>query len=113
MLRKAQQASNTVSSSWFRDDTSHNPLDRLASSQSISGCFLENVNLVGFDTDFFGILGEVAMCIEPQQQLLLEVVYEYLENAGLSLAAVNGHKMGCFVGYLESSMTLLLLCCDI
>lgn len=53
------------------------------------------------------------MCIEPQQQLLLEVVYEYLENAGLSLAAVNGHKMGCFVGYSESSMTLLLLCCDI
>jgi acyl transferase domain-containing protein len=113
MLRKARRASNTVSSSRFRNDTSHDPSDGPDSSQSISGCFLENVNLVEFDADFFGISGEVAMCMEPQQRLLLEVVYECLENAGLSLVAVNGRKMGCFVGYSESGMTLSRLCRDI
>ncbi|RHZ46412.1 type I polyketide synthase [Aspergillus thermomutatus] len=102
MLRKARRASNTVPSSRFRNDTSHDPSDEPGRSQSISGCFLENVNLVEFDGEFFGISAEEAMCMEPQQQLLLEVVYECLENAGLSLAAINGHRMGCFVGCSES-----------
>jgi acyl transferase domain-containing protein len=113
MLRKARRASNTVSSSRFRNDTSHDLLDGPDSSQSISGCFLKNMNLVEFDADFFGISGEVAMCMEPQQWLLLEVVYKYLENAGLSLVAVNGCKIGCFVRYSESSITLSRLCHDI
>ena len=36
--------------------------------------------------------------MDPQQRHLLEVSYEALENAGLSLTCIAGTKMGVFVG---------------
>ena len=36
--------------------------------------------------------------MDPQQRHLLEVSYEALENAGLSLPDIAGTKMGVFVG---------------
>ena len=43
-----------------------------------------------------------AAATDPQQRLLLEVSYESLENAGLSLSAVAGSDMACFVGSFSS-----------
>lgn len=36
--------------------------------------------------------------MDPQQRKLLEVVYECLENAGVSLANASGSNTGCYVG---------------
>lgn len=36
--------------------------------------------------------------MDPQQRHLLEVSYEALENAGLSLTCISGTNMGVFVG---------------
>lgn len=36
--------------------------------------------------------------MDPQQRHLLEVSYEALENAGLSLPCISGTNMGVFVG---------------
>ncbi len=60
--------------------------------------FLENIDPAEFDASFFNINRADAIAMDPQQRQLLEVVYEAMENAGLTLEGVNGSQLGCFVG---------------
>ena len=60
--------------------------------------FLEKVDPAYFDASFFKINRADAIAMDPQQRQLLEVVYEGLENAGLTLERVDGAMYGCFVG---------------
>lgn len=60
--------------------------------------FVENVDAADFDAGFFNISTADAISIDPQQRQLLEVVYEGIENAGLSLEKLSGTEYGCFVG---------------
>ena len=60
--------------------------------------FVENVDAADFDAAFFNISRADAISMDPQQRQLLEVVYEALENSGISLENINGKDYGCFVG---------------
>lgn len=66
--------------------------------RSPGGMFLEDVDPQDFDAQFFGISRTDAIAMDPQQRQLLEVVYECLENAGLTLEDLDGAPVGCFVG---------------
>ena len=77
--------------------------------RSPGGMFLENIDLREFDAQFFSISRQEAIAMDPQQRQLLEVVYECLENAGISLQALNGAPVGCFVG--SSTNGILTLVC--
>ncbi|KAG0160284.1 hypothetical protein PDIDSM_7811 [Penicillium digitatum] len=75
----------------------HPDSQRLGTSNVKGGCFLqEDVSL--FDTSFFGLTAEVAASMDPQIRLLLEVTYEALESAGLSLAQIAGSNTSVFTG---------------
>lgn len=65
--------------------------------KSAGAMFLENIDLSKFDAHFFGISRQEAIAMDPQQRQLLEVVYECLENAGITLEALSGAPVGCFV----------------
>jgi acyl transferase domain-containing protein len=62
------------------------------------GMFLEDIDLQAFDAQFFNTSRTDAIAMDPQQRQLLEIVYECLENAGVTLDQVNGAQIGCFVG---------------
>lgn len=66
--------------------------------RSPGGMFLEKINPEEFDAPFFSISRTDAIAMDPQQRQLLEVVYECLENAGISLESLDGAAVGCFVG---------------
>lgn len=53
-------------------------------SDAPSSCFLnEDIGL--FDTQFFKVTPKEAKAIDPKQRLLLETVYEAMENAGMTI----------------------------
>lgn len=76
--------------------------------RSPGGMFLENIDLRDFDAQFFAISKPEAIAMDPQQRQLLEVVYECLENAGVSLQALSGAPVGCFVGSSTNGIFSLL-----
>ena len=65
--------------------------------KSPGAMFLENVDLSEFDARFFSISAQEAIAMDPQQRQVLEVVYECLENAGVTLPSLDGAPVGCFV----------------
>ncbi|RQW22569.1 SDR family NAD(P)-dependent oxidoreductase [Bacillus sp. C1-1] len=60
------------------------------------GAFLQKP--FDFDPAAFGISEEEAVIMDPQQRLILELSYEVFERAGYSKEAVNGEKIGMYIG---------------
>jgi len=98
LLRRSRRADNTIPLSRFRQDTHYNGSSKPETLRSVGSYFLENIKLDEFDAAFFNIPRPEAVSMDPQQRQLLEVVYECLENAGVPLDAVDGERVGCFVG---------------
>jgi acyl transferase domain-containing protein len=51
-----------------------------------------------FDAELFGISPSEASCMDPQQRLVLELSWEALENANVSIDTLAGSSTGVFVG---------------
>ena len=71
--------------------------------------FLGDVDLADFDAAFFEISGTEAVAMDPNQRQMLEVVYEGLENAGITLEKLDGAPVACFVGSYSSGESFLVI----
>ena len=60
------------------------------------GGFLDQIDR--FDAQFFGINPREAARADPQQRLMLEVAYQAVEDAGLTMASLAGQRVGVYVG---------------
>ncbi|MGD0739971.1 MAG: SDR family NAD(P)-dependent oxidoreductase [Terracidiphilus sp.] len=65
-------------------------------SYSRWGGFLDRVDL--FDAQFFGVSPREAVHIDPQHRLLLELVWEACEDAGIPPPSLAASRTGVFVG---------------
>ncbi|WP_435112844.1 type I polyketide synthase [Nocardiopsis synnemataformans] len=70
------------------------------------GGFLEQVD--GFDADFFGVSPREAVVMDPQQRLMLELVWEALEDARTAPDTLEGSRTGVFVGVTWNDYANLL-----
>ncbi|KAI0601372.1 hypothetical protein F4775DRAFT_582241 [Biscogniauxia sp. FL1348] len=69
--------------------------------RSPGGMFID-VDPRDIDAGFFGLSQIDATSMDPQQRQLLEVVYEGVESAGLTLEGLKSKLYGCFVGSYAS-----------
>ena len=72
--------------------------DASASGKTVSkyGAFLQN-DVRAFDTDFFGISPREAKSIDPLQRMILEVIYEAFETAGIASHTLKGSNTGVYI----------------
>ncbi|KAH7374210.1 hypothetical protein BKA64DRAFT_767589 [Cadophora sp. MPI-SDFR-AT-0126] len=71
-------------------------------STNVRGSYFLDQDVRHFDSNFFNIKPKEAHAIDPQQRILLEVVYEALEAAGLSIRSLAGSQTGIYVGLMCS-----------
>ncbi|GJC78246.1 reducing polyketide synthase DEP5 [Colletotrichum liriopes] len=91
-----------VPSSRFNIDAHYHPdLSRPGSFSAMGGYFLDE-DPVDFDPSFFNITPVEAQWLDPQQRKVLEVCYEALENAGVSLEAAAGSNTGVYLATFTS-----------
>lgn len=55
-------------------------------------------NIYAFDPAIFGLSQREAMQMDPQQRILLNVVWRALENANLPVDGFEGQKVGVYIG---------------
>ena len=64
-----------------------------------NGSYLDEIQK--FDNTFFGISNQEARSMDPQQRILLQVVYEAIEDAGIRLEDLQNCRTGVFVGVMN------------
>ncbi|MCY9109399.1 SDR family NAD(P)-dependent oxidoreductase [Bacillus atrophaeus] len=70
------------------------------------GGFIRNVDK--FDAKFFGISPREAELMDPQQRILLEIVWKTIEDAGYKVSDLSRIKTGLYVGASTSDYMELL-----
>ncbi|KAK1621868.1 thiolase-like protein [Colletotrichum phormii] len=75
----------------------HERLDRPGSFNVPGGYFLDG-RPEDFDPTFFNITPVEAQWLDPQQRKILEVCYESLVSAGITLECISGSNTAVFVG---------------
>ena len=63
---------------------------------------IEDSNFATFDAGFFGLSYKQAEAMDPQIRMLLEVSYESLLDANLSIDEIRGSNTGVYVGHCFS-----------
>lgn len=75
----------------------HDPFqNRRGKTYSLASGQLEDI--YQFDANFFGISPREASLTDPQQRMMLQAVWEAIEDAGLSARDLAGPRTGVFVG---------------
>lgn len=81
----------------YNVDAFHGPKGKLGHICTEYGHFLD-VDLAAVDSSFWSIPPKELLLLDPQQRLLMEVVYECLESSGT--AAYRGRDIGLYIGAL-------------
>jgi len=101
-LEQGKIAINTPPGTRFSLNTHYDGSLKAQTMASPGGMFLQGVDPRDIDAQFFRLSGIEATSMDPQQRQLLEVVYEGLENGGVTLDQLDGAPVGCFVSSFAS-----------
>ena len=74
--------------------------------QNLAGGYIDDI--VGFDAEFFGLSPVEATNMDPQQRILLELVWEALEDAHLPANELRGTATGVYMGSSNNDYGMLI-----
>lgn len=109
-LMKGGVARNRPPDTRFNLDGQYDGSTKPRTMRSPGGMFLENIDPQDIDAPFFGLSKTEATAMDPQVRQVLEVVYEAIENAGLTLEGLSGSPFGCFTGSFAGGRPVQLAC---
>jgi acyl transferase domain-containing protein len=98
LLKKPRDVASKIdrfsADGFYHKDGSHHGTSNVLHSYQLS----EDPRV--FDAQFFNIPGSEADGIDPQQRVLLEVVYEALETSGRKIEELSGSATAVYVGVM-------------
>lgn len=99
-METSQDLSQRIIPRAFNADGFYHPTpDHGGTTSAINAYFLA-ANPNEFDHEFFGMTKVEAQAADPQHRQALEVVYEALVEAGLTMASISGSPTSVYVIYL-------------
>ncbi|PHH87742.1 hypothetical protein CDD83_8461 [Cordyceps sp. RAO-2017] len=97
LLREGRNAWSKVPKDRFDINAFRHPNpDARGRTVAEGGYFLE-ADISRFDANFFSLQPAKVAVMDPEQRMLLEVAYETLEDAEVSIEAISGSETACFV----------------
>ncbi|KAI3392870.1 hypothetical protein diail_5045 [Diaporthe ilicicola] len=97
LISKGRSALAEVPRDRYNIDAFYHPsADRQGTHNARGGYFVKE-DVATFDAPFFRITAQEAQAMDPSQRLALELSYEALENAGVSIEAIAGSQTGCYM----------------
>lgn len=100
LLNQPRDVASKVPRDRFDGDAFYHPDGSHHGTTNARESYFLTENVSGFDTSFFNISAKEAECIDPQQRLLMETVYEGVEAAGLRMEDLKGSPTGVFCGVM-------------
>ncbi len=107
LVRGANAVTEIPGDRWDVDAHYHPDVEMPGKMNTRYGAFLKGIDQ--FDPAFFGISPREAASMDPQQRILLEVVWEALEHAGQAPDRLSGSRTGVFVGIAGTDYAQLQL----
>ncbi|KAI1279073.1 hybrid PKS-NRPS PsoA [Xylaria sp. FL0933] len=98
-----------VPSTRFNPEAFYHENPEHSGTANVTKAYLLDDDPLVFDNDFFNISVREAESMDPQQRVILEVVYEAIESAGYSISQLSGSSTGVFVGQMSDDYRDLIL----
>ena len=109
LLREPHDVRREIPDERFSARGFYHPNSAHHGHSNVRHAYMIDEDMAVFDAEFFGIKPLEAKAIDPQQRLLMETVYEGLENAGLDHNNLRGTDTSVYVGVMCNDYEALLL----
>ncbi|PYH34820.1 uncharacterized protein BO87DRAFT_435336 [Aspergillus neoniger CBS 115656] len=100
MLKQQRDVLKKIPKERFNTDLFYHPEPTHHGTSNAQFSYLLDQDIGEFDANFFNILPKEAECIDPQQRLLMETVYDGISAAGLPMEKLRGSNTAVYVGQM-------------
>ncbi|KAI1100045.1 hypothetical protein F4804DRAFT_348896 [Jackrogersella minutella] len=109
LLNEPHDLSKEIPTSRFNPNGFYHPDGTHHGTTNVRNAYLLEEDYRHFDAQFFQTKPVEAESMDPQQRILLEIVYEAIEAAGLRLHDIRGTDTAVYVGVMGSDYADLIL----
>lgn len=109
LLHKPRDLSSSIPKSRFNSSGFYHPDNAHHGTSNVQQSYFLDEDVRQFDGKFFNISTTEAESMDPQQRILLEVVYEAIESANLSMNQMRGTPTAVYVGLMCDDYSGLIL----
>ncbi|KAI1129024.1 hypothetical protein F5Y10DRAFT_276998 [Nemania abortiva] len=109
VLRDPKDLRIKIPSDRFNPDGFYHPDGSHHGHMNVLHSYLLDEDPREFDAEFFNIKAVEARAMDPQQRMLLEIVYEAIESAGLSIDKLRGSDTAVFAGLMCGDYEAMLM----
>ncbi|KAF4548756.1 Polyketide synthase-nonribosomal peptide synthetase-like protein [Elsinoe fawcettii] len=108
LLKEPRDVSKIIPKDRFNADGFYHKDSDHHGTTNVRHSYVLDQNIRQFDSSFFGIKPVEAKSIDPQQRLLMEVVFEAMESSGETLAKLSNSDTAVYVGVMSTDYADLM-----
>ena len=109
LLREPKDIRQNIPDSRFSTKGFYHPNGAHHGHSNVTQSYLIDDDLSVFDAEFFNVNPIEARAMDPQQRVLMEVVYEALESAGQTIEGLRGTDTGVYAGVMTGDWEAMQL----